>query len=278
MVVKFSRKQNKNANDHNTIGVKPKSCVITKTIILMTPKNNITRISFLASIIFLLFCTGCYRDAFGISGHGNDVSQSRNLNSFTGVDLAIDANVILHTDSFYHVELHGQQNILNVISTEIRGNKLKIGFEHNVRSHSTVTIHVYAPYYTFADISGSGKIENNDAWNCTEFEAKISGSGDIFISGIQTGAVESSISGSGKITLDGTCTSLNSSISGSGDLHAFDLIGNTGDVRVSGSGKTELNVSQTLEVHISGSGDVYYKNNPALNVSISGSGQVIHVQ
>jgi hypothetical protein len=243
----------------------------------MRTKITIKHISLFIGIILSLLVTGCYRDGFGINGSGNDVTQSRSLNSFTGVDLSIDANVILHIDSFYHVELHAQHNILNVLTTEIHGNKLRLGFSHNVNSHGTITIDVYAPYYTYAGISGSGNIENDEAWNSTSFETKISGSGDIFITGIQTGAVETSISGSGKITLGGICTSLSTFVSGSGDLHAFDLIGNTGDVRVSGSGETEINVSQTLTVHINGSGDVYYKNTPALNVNNSGSGDVIHV-
>lgn len=229
-------------------------------------------------ILFLsLSSTGCYRDTFGINGSGNDVTQTRNLNTFTGVDLSIDANVILHVDPTYRIEMRGQQNVLNVLTTEIHGSTLKLGFSRNVHSHSTITLDIYAPYYVYAAISGSGNIQNNAGWNCSSFETKISGSGDIYISGIQTGAATAAISGSGKITLSGTCTSLTSSISGSGDLLAFGLTGNTGDIRVSGSGKHELNLSQSLDVHISGSGDVYYKNNPAINISISGSGHLIHV-
>jgi hypothetical protein len=235
------------------------------------------RIAFFVFAFLFLLSTGCYRDSFGIYGNGNDVTQTRSLNSFTGVDLAIDADVVLHIDPVYHVELHGQQNILNVLTTGIHGSVLKLEFSHNVRSHTTITIDVYAPYYAYAGISGSGNIQNSTGWNCSSFESKISGSGNITISGLQTSAVETAISGSGAITLDGSCTSLSSTISGSGDLHAFGLTGNTGNVHVSGSGKNELNLTQSIDVHISGSGDVYYKNNPALNVSISGAGHLVHV-
>jgi hypothetical protein len=244
----------------------------------MPPKIFLRSFLFATVISFSMLFTGCYRDSFGIHGNGNEITQTRNLNSFTGVDLAIDADVILHTDSVYHIELRGQQNILNVLTTTIHGNILKIGFSHNVRSHTTITLDIYAPYYSYAGISGSGNIQNITGWNCSDFETKISGSGNISITGLQTGAVQSDISGSGDITLSGTCTSLSSAISGSGDLHAFSLQGNTGDIEVSGSGTNQLNLLQSLDVHISGSGDVYYKNNPAINVSISGSGQLIHVQ
>jgi hypothetical protein len=239
---------------------------------------SIKRIFFLLALLPVLLFTGCYRDSFGINGNGNEVTQTRNLNSFTGVDLAIDANVILHVDSFYHIEMHGQQNILNVLTTEIHGNILKLEFSRNVRNHSSITLDVYAPFYSYTGISGSGNIENIAGWNCNSFETKISGSGNISIDGLQTGAVESSISGSGSITLDGSCITLSSSISGSGDFHAFGLAGNTGTIHVSGSGNNELNLTQSIDVNISGSGDVYYKNNPSVNVGISGSGHLIHVQ
>lgn len=242
----------------------------------MRTSNYIKTFAFF-SIFLAVFTTGCYRESFAIFGSGAQIEQERNLAPFTGVELSCDAKVILHVDSVYRVEMRVQQNILNVLRTEIRGSVLKIDFSHNVRSYSQVTLDVYAPYYVYAAVSGSGKIQNTGSWNSGSFEANISGSGDISISGLQTSGVESTISGSGKITLSGTCTSLTSRISGSGDLFAFGLIGNTGDVRVSGSGKHELNLSQSIDVHISGSGDVYYKNNPTLDVSISGSGDLIHV-
>lgn len=243
----------------------------------MRTYHYIKQTTFLAVLFLAVLTTGCYRDVIAIHGSGPQVEQSRSMTSFTGVELCTDANVVLHIDSVYRVVLRGQQNILNVLTTEVRGSVLKINFEHRIRSYTQVTVDVYAPYYIYTAISGSGNIHNLDSWNSNSFEAKISGSGDISISGLQTSGVESTISGSGKITLSGTCTSLTSRISGSGDLLAFGLVGNTGDVRVSGSGKHEVNVSQSLHVHISGSGNVYYKNNPVVDVSITGSGRLVHV-
>ncbi len=240
--------------------------------------NTIKKAAFLFILFISVSANGCYRDNFCVNGSGSEVEQGRNLVAFTGVELCSDANIILHIDSAYHVVVRGQQNILNVLTTEVRGSILKINFSRNVRSHTPVTIDVYAPYYIYTGISGSGNIQNNTGWNCSSFQAKISGSGNISISGLQTSGAEATISGSGAITLSGNCTSLTSRISGSGDLHAFGLIGNTGDIHVSGSGKNELNLTQSIDVRISGSGDVYYKNNPVLNVSISGSGHMHHVQ
>jgi hypothetical protein len=233
----------------------------------------------LLSLFFTLTFTSCHRDNFfGIHGSGATVTQVRPLGSFNAVELSIDANVILHVDSDYHIVVQGQQNILNVLSTEVHGNELKIKFIRNVSSHSNITIDVYAPAYASVSISGSGDIHNNESWSISDFETSISGSGTIDISGLQTNSIRSSISGSGSITLSGNCQSLRGVISGSGDLHAFSMSGLTSEIDVSGSGKTELNITQSIDVQISGSGDVYYRNNPTITASISGSGRLVHVQ
>ncbi len=244
----------------------------------MTPFPAFIRPVIFLSVFISLFTTGCLRETFGIHGSGSAVNETRHPGTFSGVDLSLDANVILHADSVCRVEIRGQQNVLNVLTTDIRAGRLCIGSSRNVLSHSGLTIDVYAPYYSFAGISGSGTISNVDGWNTADLEAKVSGTGTVTLYGVNATHAGVTISGSGTVRLNGSCQSFEGKISGSGDIHAFGMPGTTGDVRVSGSGDVELDVSQSLDVQISGSGDVYYRNNPAVNANISGSGRLIHVQ
>jgi hypothetical protein len=235
--------------------------------------------SFVAALFLLLSCTftACYRDAFGVDGAGPTNSETRTPGTFDGVDAGVDADVYLHYDSVCRVEVSAQSNVLHVLKTVVHGSTLDIEFSRNVHSHSTITIHVYAPNFVRATLSGSGTIHNSNALLNGNFHTSISGSGTIDLYGLQAGAVTAAISGSGSIRLSGQAQSLRTETSGSGDTHTFDLIVQDGDVKISGSGNVEINASQTLDVRISGSGDVYYKNNPAMDVDISGSGNVHHV-
>ncbi|TND09518.1 MAG: hypothetical protein FD123_1109 [Bacteroidetes bacterium] len=230
-------------------------------------------------ILLLAFAGSCRKDnsLFGIRGSGNAVNETRATGIFNGVSLSIDADVVLHTDSNCRVVITAQQNILDVLETGLHGTELAIGFRENVRSHSNITIHVYAPVYVLATISGSGSVSNADSIHTTDFETKISGSGNITINYLDCSTAKASISGSGNITLSGQCQSAKYTISGSGSIRGFGLTGLHGDVNISGSGDTEINVTQTLNIRISGSGNVYYKNTPAIQVSTSGSGNVTHV-
>lgn len=236
--------------------------------------------AFGALLLLLTFTiSSCRRDPFGIEGSGAAVSETRYPSNFNSVDLSIDADVVLHDDPNYRIEISAQSNILSVLKTSVQGSTLKIDFKRNVCNHGPITIHIYAPQYTGAALSGSGNIRNTDSIITPgDFAASISGSGNIDLVNMQSASVHSTISGSGSIHLTGHTQSVTTKTSGSGDMHLFDLIALSVGVTISGSGNVEINASQSLNVHISGSGDVYYKNNPAIDVDISGSGTLHHVQ
>jgi hypothetical protein len=234
----------------------------------------------LLSGIFLVIgisLTSCYRDSFGLQESGPIIAESCNSGSFNGVDLSIDANVILHEDSFCHVIVHAQSNFFPVLKTSLHGSTLSVGFSRTDCDYSPITIDLYAPSYVLAKISGSGPVQSDNAVITGDFTAGISGSGFIELDGLQANSTECTISGSGSIRLSGTSASVKTHTSGSGDMHLFGLAGQYGTVDVSGSGNVEINVSQTLDVEISGSGDVYYKGTPAVDADISGSGHLHHV-
>ena len=106
----------------------------------------------------------------------------------------------------------------------------------------------------------------------------ISGSGDIQALGNFTGSntMDAKISGSGNIFIEqGITDYFYCNILGSGDIQAFGLQSRKAETNTSGSGSIQLSASDELKVKISGSGDVYYKGSPTVSVQISGSGRVI---
>jgi hypothetical protein len=220
--------------------------------------------------------SSCSR-AFGIHGEGAPVVEQRSPGVFQKISLAIDADVILHTDSVYRIEITGQRNVLDVLTTQVSNNELQIDFSDCVSEHSAITIHVYAPVYVRVSLNGSGSISNTDSLTASTVDLWISGAGSISLQRMRSSTINTYISGSGSISLAGQTGTLNSSVSGSGKTKAFDLAAQNTRIQVSGSGDSEVNAVQSLAVEISGSGNVYYRGTPSLSVSVSGSGRVIHV-
>jgi hypothetical protein len=236
----------------------------------------------IAVIILSFLMSACNKDNFLIKGQGSSVENTRNPGSFNGVSLCISATVEIHKDSIFRVVLWGQQNILNVIETQVSGNRLKINLERGttLRKYDPITIKIYLPNLEYVDVSGSGDVIGIDDFNATDLQTAISGSGNITIKGTISNSFKANISGSGNIrhTGTGTCNSADYTISGSGDINAEWLKVNDVDAKVSGSGDILLAAEKTLNATISGSGNIKYRGTPNVTKNISGSGKVTQIQ
>jgi hypothetical protein len=87
--------------------------------------------------------------------------------------------------------------------------------------------------------------------------------------------LESSISGSGDMSISGTADNSTVSVVGSGDFAARDLKTVKTAVRVSGSGDARINASEQVDAAVHGSGDVSYTGGASvINKSKTGSGDI----
>lgn len=210
----------------------------------------------------------------GIKGEGPTVEKSLRLDDFSGLKLTMAADVFLTQGNQQSVKIVGQQNIIDLIETNVQGGVWKIKTSQNVRNYDDLKIYITISHLSYAKISGSGDITTEGAFkNCDDLDLGVSGSGSLKINA-DADNVNVGISGSGDVELSGQTNSLGLHVSGSGDIDAMDMRSNDADVHISGSGECRLNVDKQLDVHVSGSGDVYYKGNPSVHSRISGSGDL----
>ncbi len=123
-------------------------------------------------------------------------------------------------------------------------------------------------------ISGSGKMDLEEVTG-TAISTVISGSGKMKLEKIQVKSMESMISGAGEYHLAGKADQHVIRVSGSGKILASELETEQTIVKISGSGYASLIVNQSLEVSISGSAEIIYKGNPSITQNVSGSGKVL---
>lgn len=207
-----------------------------------------------------------------VKGEGPIVEKTLQLDDFQGVALSISGDVFLTQGAQQSVRIAAQQNVIDLIETEVNGGVWKIKTRENINRHEPIKIYITIPSLNYAYISGSGKMTTQNTFTGGEqLKVGISGSGDLQISA-DARAVDAHISGSGDIELTGSTTDISMHISGSGDIEADDMTSQNGNVHISGSGNCKLHTTKALEVHVSGSGDVYYKGSPTVDSRISGSG------
>lgn len=219
-------------------------------------------------------CDDIFPDS--IKGEGATVSENRSTAAFSGVRLAIDADVYLSQGAAQSIRVEGQRNVLDVLQTEVRDNQLSIGFDRTqVRRHDPIRIYLTLPALTSVDVSGSGQVAGQGPWNASDLHLNVSGSGGVALPQLIARDLRTTLSGSGDVQLGGTARHQQLTISGSGKLYAFALAHTTADVNISGSGQAELSVTEALQATISGSGTVHYRGRPAITSRISGSGRVV---
>lgn len=223
--------------------------------------------------------TSCKKNLFNsIKGKGATVTEVRDLTGFNKISLSIDGDVNYVQDSVYFVEISAQQNVLDVITTEISGGELKIGADRWIRKHNGIKIIIHSPDLRGMTLSGSGNMESSSDILTPDLELNVSGSGNISLTSVHTDQLEVTISGSGNIQVSGgAATNQKANISGSGNVEMDDLTANESDAKISGSGSVSVWSVNHLKANISGSGDVKYKGNPIVDANISGSGSVIHI-
>lgn len=188
-----------------------------------------------------------------VRGSGTIVTEDRDVVGFSEVDLRGSGDVTITVGTNESLTIETDDNLLPLISTEVRGSSLVI---ENDRSISPSTPIVY-------------RIEAID------FDGvSVAGSADVVAPNIDCGTFSVSIAGSGSLDLDGGCTMLDVEIAGSGDLDAEGLSVERADVSIAGAGDVVVDASDELQVSIAGSGNVVYLGDPETDVDIQGSGAV----
>jgi len=224
----------------------------------------------LVSLLIFLIFSGC--DC--ITGEGPVISEFRDVESFTGIDLSVSAKVIIEKGLNGQCRVEAQQNILDILETEVTHGILQIKLDQPcISRHDEIKIFFSMSEVSQINISGSGEILGSNALHADNLEMKISGSGDIKLM-VDADQIYSKISGSGTIHLAGKANRHEINISGSGDVRALEMPVKSCKLKISGSGDCELHAVEKLYIKISGSGNAYYRGNPEVESRVSGSGVV----
>lgn len=232
------------------------------------------------TIVFVAFILlfGACRFAGGkrITGNNQVTTENRQINGFTGIEVAGPFKVYLTQGNEFSVRIEAEENLMDYIITKKDGDVLEIKTKRNyrIRSHKDMKLYISAPQYRELRIAGSGGIwSQNKISNASEIEISIAGSGDV-VADIDAPRINAEIAGSGSTILKGTTRDMNAEIAGSGDIRAFDLLSENTKVEIAGSGNVQVFASKQLDVSIAGSGDVAYKGGAQVKQSKAGSGTV----
>ncbi len=230
----------------------------------------------LAPLVAVVSIAGCgisvNWDGPTVAGSGNVTSENRALARFDRVEVGGDFDVEINVGEPQSLTLTGDDNLLSLVETDVRGRELEIDFDGSYRSRNDIKIAITVSSLSAIHSSGSSDI-NVTGVRSAAFDAGVSGSSDLSVEG-DFGDLEANVSGSGEITMVGTADEIDAKVSGSGELDLFSVPARTATVVVTGSGEVGLDVTESLSATVTGSGDVHYTGDPSVSSRITGSGSV----
>ena len=176
------------------------------------------------------------------------------MSGFEGllVDDSLNVSVQVGASSSL-VTIHGDDNLLTYVSTEIEGGRLILAVQSGYRLDPTPQIEVRLPSLTSVTYAGSGRVQ---------------------LEGVSGESLKLTLAGTGEVDAAGQVVSLEVQLLGSCDLDLFDLLAERVRVNATGSGDVRLFAREQLHVRRFGSGDVVYRGTPIVTQKGFGSGDV----
>ncbi|MBK8846564.1 MAG: DUF2807 domain-containing protein [Bacteroidetes bacterium] len=211
-----------------------------------------------------------------ITGSGNLEMQKREVGSFCGVSSSSGINVTLKNGKENMVSVTADDNILNLIITEVKDNRLIIKYKNNVNMKQSKACEVIVVMKEVCDLSASSgsKIKSTDTFSGNKIELNTSSGASIKV-GLNANEISCSSSSGSAITLTGTADKMTANVSSNGEIKAGSMTISDVEAEASSGGEIDVNVNRSIVARASSGGEITYSGNPqTVDKKSSSGGQI----
>jgi hypothetical protein len=202
-------------------------------------------------VLIVAITAGCS----SVEGSGNIKTETRTINGVSSVSLVGDGLLEIEQTGTDSLTITADDNILPLLSSEVRDGELKLGVKNLASIEETKQIRYRLTVKGLTGLSLVGDAEAD-------------------VRKLATTQLKASITGDGSIRIDGTADDQSITILGDGKYDGTGLESKTATVSITGDGKLDLAVSEKLDVKILGDGKINYTGDPAITKSIIGDGRI----
>lgn len=233
--------------------------------------KNLIRLS--ALLIFIISLNACSIIP-GEKGNGVIAEENRTVSAFESIDVSGHFDVLLVPSKTPYVKVMADENLLELIKTEVEGEDLVISTEKRISSESKLYIEIGYNELNYIDLSGAVDISNQGTLRTKKIKFDCSGAAEINMD-VKASEVTLELSGAGDIELSGKTEDLYMDVSGAAEINTVDLSADNVEIDISGAAYCKVTANKSLEVEASGAADVEYNGNPSkLRIDNSGASKV----
>jgi len=233
-----------------------------------------------------------------VKGNGTPTTETRSIASATGLRIEnrqrADMEVEVNVGGAPQLVIEGDDNLVPLVHTEVRGDTLRIWAEQRMSSSKPIRVRYTAPRLENLETTGSvrtnvqglmgGPLQVSHTGSgylelrgqVERLQVRHTGSGQIYADGLDSKVATVEMSGSGRVNIGSVRgDALRVSASGSGSFQARGIVHSL-DVQMQGSGSAQLNDLRADEAHITtnGSGGVHAWVQNKVDARANGSGHI----
>lgn len=231
------------------------------------------------ALVVALFLSSCGFDiqigdfGTGKKGNGNVVTDTRAVSEeFTRVSASEGLMVYVTQADDFKIEVEGDDNIIDLIRTDIKNGKLRIHAEENI-GRATKNVYVSLPTITELHASSGSHLETKNTVEANELSLEGS-SGAILEVDLIAQELEIAASSGASLDINGKADNADVDVSSGGNINAKDLETKSCVADASSGGNIKIQVSESLMADASSGGNISYSGEPNVEQKKSVSGSV----
>jgi hypothetical protein len=211
----------------------------------------------------------------GIKGNGEVVSEDRTISSnFNEIKVQQGIQVYITQGNSTELKVEADENIIDILRTEVKNNKLNIFFDKNVYKASSRKVYLTTSDISKIETSSGASVKTENTIETTILELD-SSSGSAIKMYVNADEISSSSSSGATINIYGKSKEFSAMASSGSSIDADKLETINATAKVSSGANIDLNVSGKLIAKASSGGDIDYEGNPTeVNKDTSSGGSV----
>ncbi|MFK5958762.1 MAG: head GIN domain-containing protein [Lutibacter sp.] len=229
-----------------------------------------------AILVILITTSSCFMEGItGIRGNGNVVSEDRNINSdFDAIKVQQGINLYLTQGSVTDLNVEADENIIDLLITEVKNGELKIYFDKNVYKAKERNVYLTATKISKISASSGASVKSENTLQVSSLDLSSSSGSSIKIH-VNASEVTSESSSGSTINIFGKTATFSAEASSGSSIDADKLEAIDVYAKASSGANIDVNVTGNLTAKASSGGDIDFEGNPThVNKKTSSGGSV----
>lgn len=224
----------------------------------------------ISAVLLLFLTTSCFLD--GVKGNRNVITQNRNISSdFDALHVSYGIDVKLTMGSTTSLKLEADENLHDIIRTEVEDGVLRIYAEKNIYSSKKRTVYLTATNLNEIKVTSGAQVTSENTIKAEELNVSTSSGANAKLNLDVANVTCSSTSGS-NANLSGRAEKLTVSATSGANIKAKNLESLICEAKASSGSVVSVHATQELDARASSGGNISCSGDPEIVKKNSSSG------